>query len=145
MQDSPMKTISFSPSWRSFFTYYVMIFLCWFGPQLNPEFSRQLSLTPELGLVLGIVLLLAVCYQKWGQNYYISPEGVKKIRRFPAVEEELSWDEVDKIEMHRGLTQSLLGIGNIVFKRGDAARKEMVFYGVFNPNDIMSLIERERP
>jgi hypothetical protein len=145
MQDSTTKTMSFSPSWRSFFTYYVMIFLCWFGPQLNPEFSRQLNLTPELGLVLGIVLLLAVCYQKWGQNYYISSEGVKKIRRFPAGEEELSWDEVDKIEVHRGLTQNMLGIGNIVFKLRDSARQDMVFHGVINPNEIRKLIERERP
>jgi hypothetical protein len=145
MQDSTTKEISFSPSWRSFFTYYVMIFLCWFGPQLNPEFSGQLNLSPELGLVLGIILLLAVCYQKWGQTYGISPEGVKKIRRFPAGEEELSWDEVDKIEVQRGLTQNMLSIGNIVFTRRDAARKEMVFYGVVNPNEIRKLIERERP
>jgi hypothetical protein len=145
MQDSTTKTMSFSPSWRSFFTYYVMIFLCWFGPQLNPEFSGQLNLTPELGLVLGIVLLLAVCYQKWGQNYYISPEGVKKIRRFPAGEEALSWDEVDKIEVQRGLTQNMLSIGNIVFTRRDSARQDLVFHGVVNPNEIRKLIERERP
>lgn len=136
------ETKIISPSWRAFLVYYVAIGLCVLGPYLNPEFSRQLGLTPNRGLIMGIILLLGVVYLKWSQEYQISPQGVEKIRRFPAQQQKLGWDEIDQIEMRRGLTQTLLQVGNIIVKPRLADKQPIMFYGIDQPKAVKELMDR---
>lgn len=133
-----------SSAWRAFFVYYVMAALCFFGPYLNPRFSQQLGLTPLRGIILGIILLFAVFYLKWGQEYQVTSEGIKKLRYFPARQEQLRWAEISRIEVRRGLTQSLLQIGNIVIQPRASGQPPIVFYGIENPKEVKELMERWR-
>jgi len=132
------------PAWRSFYVYYVAIFLCWFGPYLNPEFARSLWLSPTVGLVLGIILLAGVVYMKWGSEYRLSPSGVQKIRRYPPDREELAWDQVARLEIQRGLTHTLLDIGNIVIKPREGLGAEIVLTGLSHPKQVQDLMENLR-
>ncbi|MBW1917400.1 MAG: hypothetical protein JRI57_05185 [Deltaproteobacteria bacterium] len=138
------ETRVLSPSWRAFLVYYVAIGLCVLGPHLNPQFSLQLGLTPLRGLIIGIILLLGVFYLKWNQEYQISPQGIKKVRRFPAHQEKLAWTEVDQIEMRRGLTQTLLQVGNVIVKPRPADKSLIMLYGIENPKEVKELMERAR-
>ncbi|MFP3867064.1 MAG: hypothetical protein ACLFUU_02750 [Desulfobacteraceae bacterium] len=138
------QTRVLSPSWRAFLVYYVAIALCVLGPYLNPQFSQQLGLTPQRGLIIGIILLLGVFYLKWNQEYHISPQGISRIRRFPAQLERLAWTEVDQIEMRRGLTQTLLRVGNVIVKPQSADKSVIMLYGIEHPKEIKELMERAR-
>ncbi len=133
-----------TPSWRAFHVYYVAIFLCWFGPHLNPEFARQLWLSPRIGLVLGIILAAGVVYMKWSQEYRITLEGVERIRRYPPEKEKLRWEEVARLEVQRGLTHTLLDVGNIVVMPRDGARQAIVLSGVRAPKHIRDFMEHLR-
>lgn len=145
MENSVEKTEKIlEPCWRSFIVYYLAIGLCILGPHLNPQFSHQLGLTPNRGLIIGLILLLGVGYLKWNQEYRISSQGVKKLGRIPAREEEMTWAEVDQVEVRRGLTQTLLNVGNIIIKPVSPVGKQMVFYGIDNPKQIKNLIDRWR-
>lgn len=130
----------FTPSWAAFYLYYVAIAICWFGPQINPEFARRIFLSPELGMVLGLVLLGAVFFLKFGQHYEMDATGVRRVQWYPAREDHLAWDEIQAIGVRIGLTQTLLGVGSVVIRprRGE----EMVWYGVESPKLVRTLLER---
>ena len=46
--------------------------------------------------------------------------------------------------MLRGLTQTVLQVGNLAF-RDKAGGSEMFWHGVLNPKDVKELIEAKRP
>ena len=132
----------FTPAWGAFYLYYVAIAICWFGPQLNPEFARRIFLSPTLGLLLGLLLLAAVCYLKFGQQYEMDASGVRRVQRYPAREDRLSWEDIRSITVRVGLTQTLLGVGNVVIQ--PRYGEEMVWYGVESPKLVKNLLERAR-
>ncbi|AEB10228.1 hypothetical protein [Desulfobacca acetoxidans] len=132
----------FTTSWRAFYLYYLAIAICWFGPQLNPDFADQLGLSPAIGLVLGTLLLAGVWYLKWGQEYAADSEGVMKIWHYPRRREIVPWPDIAAIKIRCGLTQTLLGIGNIVIQKRQSADKEIVWYGMKNPKQIKTYLER---
>jgi hypothetical protein len=130
----------FNSSWAAFYLYYVAIAICWLGPHLNPTFAARIFLTPLIGFILGLLLFGGVLYLKYGQHYEMDAEGVKTIYRYPPREQRLYWHEIDKITVRAGLTQTILGIGNIAVqpRRGE----EMVWYGVESPKLLKILMER---
>gem|GEM_PF-1773216 len=138
-QTSPAKKV-FTPSWGAFYLYYVAMAICWFGPQLNPEFARRIFLTPNVGLLLGLVLLAAVFYLRFGQQYEMDAQGVRRVQRFPARVDLLPWGDIRSITVRVGLTQTLLGVGNIVIQPHHG--EEMVWYGVESPKLVRNLLER---
>jgi hypothetical protein len=131
----------FTSSWAAFYLYYVAIAICWFGPQLNPAFAAKIFLTPLIGFVLGLLLFGGVLYLKYGQYYEMDTEGVKMIYRYPPREQIIRWQEIDKITVRAGLTQTLLHIGNIAIQ-GQGAGEEMVWYGLESPKLVKTLLER---
>ncbi len=100
------------PSYRAFFVYYVAVAVAVFGPLINPA----VGVPPWLGLVLGLAILAALALRKFGQEYRATPQGLKRVSSWPAVEEEIAWPEVGEIKVERGLTQTLLNAGNLVIK-----------------------------
>ena len=145
MEKAPEASVTvLEPAWRSFFVYYVAIFICWFGPHLNPEFAARLWLSPNLGLALGIILLAGVVYMKWGSEYRLTATGVQKVRRSPPAREELAWDQIARLEVQRGLTHTLLDIGNIAIKPRQGLGSEIVLTGVSHPKLVKELMENLR-
>lgn len=98
------------PSYRAFLVFYVAIAVAVFGPLINPA----VGVPPWVGFVLGLAVLAALALLKFGQEYRATPQGLKRVGFWPAVEEEIAWPEVGEIKVERGLTQTLLNAGNIV-------------------------------
>jgi len=131
----------FKPSARAFFVHYVAMFLVFVGPRLNPA----VGLPVWLGTVLGLIVLAAVIYQKYGQEYRVTSMGVVRSWRWPSPrKQEIAWENLGEILVLRGLTQTILQVGNLAF-RDKAGGSELFWYGLLNPKDVKDLIERKRP
>ncbi len=137
-------TLTVYSSWRAFYLYYVAIAICWFGPRLNPEFSAQIGLGPKLGLVLGLLLLAAVFYLKQAVFYEVGPLGVRKVWLWPARQELIRWEELQQIRVQAGLTQTLLGIGNVVVQGGNGQSRQLTLYGLAEPKAVKAAIDRSK-
>jgi hypothetical protein len=131
----------FKPSARAFFVHYVAMFLVFVGPRLNPA----VGLPVWLGTLLGLIVLAAVIYQKYGQEYRVTSRGVAKVIRWPSPRrQEIAWENLEEILVLRGLTQTILQVGNLAF-RDKAGERQMFWYGLLNPKDVKDLIDRKRP
>jgi len=131
----------FAPCGRAFFVYYVAMALCFLGPRINPD----VGLPVWLGTVLGLILVGAVIYMKWGQEYRITSQGVAKISRWPSPRrQEISWTGLGEVLVRRGLTQTLLQVGNLLIKDVSGG-PEMFWFGLANPKEVKEEIERRRP
>jgi hypothetical protein len=144
MAENEMPTSSdlvIKPCGRAFFVYYVAMALVILGPRLNPE----VGLPVWLGTLLGLIVLAALLYQKYGTEYRITSRGVVRAWRWPSPrEQEIAWENLGEILVLRGLTQSMLQVGNLAF-RDTAGGPEMFWYGLLNPKDVRGLIEAKRP
>ena len=131
----------FKPSARAFFVHYVAMFLVFVGPRLNPA----VGLPVWLGTLLGLIVLAAVIYQKYGQEYRVTSRGVARVWNWPSPREQvIAWENLGEILVLRGLTQTMLQVGNLAF-RDKAGGSEMFWYGLLNPKDVKVLIDRKRP
>jgi hypothetical protein len=131
----------FKPCGRAFFVYYVAMALVILGPRFNPE----VGLPVWLGTVLGLIVLAAAVYQKYGTEYRVTSRGVVRVWRWPSPrEQEIAWENLGEILVLRGLTQTVLQVGNLAF-RDKAGASEMFWYGLLNPKDVKDLIDGKRP
>ena len=129
------------PCGRAFFVYYVAMALVLVGPRLNPA----VGLPTWLGTLLGLIVLAAVIYQKYGTEYRVTSRGVARVWRWPSPrEQEIAWENLGDVLVLRGLTQTVLQVGNLAF-RDKAGGSEMFWYGLLNPKDVKDLIEGKRP
>ena len=129
------------PCGRAFFVYYVAMALVILGPRMNPA----VGLPVWLGTLLGLIVLAAVIYQKYGQEYRVTSRGVVRVWRWPSPrEQEIAWENLEEILVLRGLTQTVLQVGNLAL-RDKAGGPEMFWYGLLNPKDVKDLIDEKRP
>ena len=83
------------------------------GPRLNPA----VGLSVWLGTLLGIIVLAAVIYQKYGSEYRVTSRGVARVWRWPSPrEQEIAWENLGEVLVLRGLTQTVLQVGNLAFQ-----------------------------
>ena len=137
----PSDDLVFKPCGRAFFVYYVAMFLVFLGPRINPE----AGLPVWLGTVLGFIVLAAVIYMKYGQEYHVTSRGVAKVTRWPSPRRrEIAWENLQEVLVLRGLTQSMLQVGNLAFQ-DKTGGPQMFWYGLLNPKDVKALIEGKRP
>jgi hypothetical protein len=129
------------PCARAFLVYYVAMFLVFVGPRLNPE----VGLPVWLGTVLGLIVVAAVVYMKYGQEYHVTSRGVARVWRWPtAKRREITWENLDEILVLRGLTQTILQVGNLSFV-DKSGGPEMFWFGLSNPKEIKEMIDGKRP
>jgi hypothetical protein len=129
------------PCGRAFFVHYVAMFLVLVGPRLNPA----VGLPTWLGTLLGLIVLAVVIVQKYGTEYRVTTRGVARVRRWPSLQEqEIAWENLGEVLVLRGLTQTVLQVGNLAF-RDKAGGSQMFWYGLLNPKDVKDLIEGKRP
>ncbi len=140
-ETSPSGDIILKPSARAFFVYYVAIFLVLVGPRINPE----VGLPVWLGTILGLIIVAAVIYQKYGTEYHLTSQGVARVWRWPAPRrQEIAWEDLGEVTVLRGLTQTMLQVGNLAFSDKSGA-PDMFWFGLRNPKDVKDLIEGKRP
>jgi hypothetical protein len=131
----------FKPCARAFFVYYVAMALVLVGPRLNPA----VGLPAWLGTILGLIVLAAVIYQKYGSEYRVTSRGVARVWRWPSPrEQEIAWENLGEVLVLRGLTQTVLQVGNLAFQ-DNAGGPGMFWYGLLNPKDVKALIDGKRP
>ena len=96
-------------------------------------------------VILGLIVLAAVIYQRYGSEYRVTSRGVVRAWRWPSPrEQELTWENLEEVLVLRGLTQTMLQVGNLAFQN-KAGESEMFWYGLLNPKDVKELIDRKRP
>jgi hypothetical protein len=127
------------PSYRSFFVYYVAIAVAVFGPRINPA----VGIPPWVGFLLGLAVMAVLALRKFGQEYRATPQGLKRVSFWPAVEEELAWPEVGEIKVQRGLTQTLLNAGSLVIhnKKG---QPRLSWEHLADPKGVKAALELQR-
>lgn len=123
----------------------IVIFLL--GPRLNPEVRifGVLHFSVALGTILGLAVIALVLYQKWGREYRITPRGLQTVRRWPSPRrQEITWENLGDVLVRRGLTQTILRVGNLIL-RDRAGGAQMTWFGLANPQEIQAEIHRRRP
>lgn len=131
----------FKPCGRAFFVYYVAMFLCFAGPRLNPE----VGVPVWLGTILGVLVVLAVVYMKYGQEYRVTARGVAKAVRWPSPRtQEITWANLGDVVVTRGLTQTMLQVGNLVLM-DKTGGPELFWFGLLNPKEVKEAIDARRP
>jgi len=130
------STLVFRPCGRAFFVHYVAMAICFVGPRINPA----VGLPVWLGMVLGLVLVAAVVYMRWGQEYQVTPQGVSKVWRWTGRRQEIAWENLGEILVRRGLTQTLLRVGNLII-RDKSGGSELFWFGLADPKTVKAMIE----
>ncbi len=134
----PGGELAFRASGRSFLVYYVAMFLVFVGPSLNPA----VGLPRWLGFILGLLLVAAVVYMKWGQEYRVTATGVVKVWGFQKKRQEIPWDRIEEVTVLRGLTQTVLKVGNLLIR--DRAGDTMFWFGLADPKGVKEIIDGRR-
>jgi hypothetical protein len=146
IQEGGPAELVLKPCWRAFFVYYVAIAICLIGPRLNPDVMilGLFHFSVALGTVLGLAMIAVVVYLRMGREYRITTRGVLTLWRWPADrQQEITWENLGEVVVRRGLTQSLLRVGNILLQdKGGGA--EMVWYGLPYPYEVKKVIEGRR-
>jgi Bacterial PH domain len=132
--------------WRAFFVYYVAIAICLFGPRLNPDVMilGLFHFSSALGTVLGLVIIAVVVYLRMGREYHVTDRGVLTVWRWPTPrQQEITWENLGEVVVRRGLTQSLLRVGNILIQ-DKGGGPEMFWHGLPYPYEAKKIIEARR-
>ncbi len=122
----------------------IVIFLQ--GPRLNPEvrFFGVFHFSPAMGTLLGLALAALVVYLKLGREYRISQQGLATQWRWRSPRsQEITWENLGNVRLRRGLTQSLLRVGNLVIE-DKSGGPELFWYGLANPKEVQEEIDRRR-
>ena len=130
------STRVFGPCGRAFFVHYVAMVICFLGPQINPA----AGLPPWLGLVLGLLLVAAVVYMRWGQEYQVTPKGVSKVWRWSGRRQEILWENLGEVLIRKGLTQTFLRVGNLIIQ-DKSGGSGLFWFGLADPKGVKALIE----
>jgi hypothetical protein len=137
---APAPEVVYKPCTRAFFVYFVAMAIAFFGPRLNPA----VGVPVWLGDILGLMVTAAVIYMKWGYEYRITPQGLAKRVRWPSPQtQEIAWQNLDQVIVYRGLTQSLLHVGNLVLT-DKSGGPQMFWFGLPNPKEIKAEIDRRQ-
>ena len=129
----------FRPCGRAFFVYYVALAVCFLGPPLNPAVGIPLW----AGVLAGLAVLAAVIYMR-GQEYRLTSRGLEKVSRWGGQRQEITWEHLGEVEVRRGLTQSLLHVGNLLIKDASGG-PDLFWFGLSEPKEVKDLIDGRRP
>jgi hypothetical protein len=135
-KEDTQATRVFRPCGRSFLVYYVAMAICFLGPLINPA----AGLPAWLGMVLGLILVAAVVYMRWGQEYQVTPQGVAKVWRWTGRRQEILWGNLGEVLVRRGLTQTLLRVGNLLIK-DKSGGPGLFWFGLPDPKAVKDLIQ----
>jgi hypothetical protein len=134
-KDTPSTQV-FRPCGRAFFLHYLAMAICFFGPSINP----QVGLPVWAGIVLGLIILAAVVYMRWGQEYQVTSRGVSKVWRWGDRREEIPWENLGEVLVRRGLSQTLLRVGNLLI-RDKSGGPGLFWFGLADPKAVKEMIE----
>ncbi len=134
------------PCGRAFMVYYVAIVIFLLGPRFNPDvwIFGVFHFSVAVGTLLGLVLIALVIYLKLGREYCLSQRGLATRWRWPSPrQQEITWENLGDVLLRRGLTQSILRVGNLVIE-DKSGGPEMFWFGLANPKEVQEEIERRR-
>ena len=89
--------------------------------------------------------MAAVIYQKYGTEYQVTSQGVARVWRWPSPRrQEIAWEQLGEIRVLRGLTQTVLQVGNLAFSEKTSG-PVMFWHGLASPTDVKDQIDGKRP
>ena len=136
----------FKPCGRAFFVYYVAIAIFLLGPRFNPDvyLFGVFHFSAAVGTILGLLVIALVIYLKLGREYRLTPRGVVMLWRWPSPrQQEITWKNLGDVLLRRGLTQSILRVGNLII-RDKSGGPDIFWFGLANPKEVQAEIERRR-
>jgi len=142
----PLEVV-IKPCGRAFFVYYVAIAIFLLGPRLNPDvwIFGMFHFSLAVGTALGLLVLVLVIYMKMGREYRITARGVVTVWRWPSPrQQEITWHNLGEVLMRRGLTQTILKVGNLIIQ-DKSGGPQMFWFGLGNPKEVQEDIQRRRP
>ncbi|MBI4774777.1 MAG: PH domain-containing protein [Deltaproteobacteria bacterium] len=123
-------SFSFRPAWSSYFVFYTAAALFILGPSLNPDYApyRVQGLFVSALILVFVVLRRSTTLYAWKENGFTVNNGIPRGR-----DEEIPYGNISEVELRRGLTQRMLGIGNVALHLKSPEGRVRVLYGVRNP------------
>jgi len=121
---------TFRPAWSSYFVFYVAAALFILGPMYNPEYApyRVQGLVVSALILAFVVLRRSTTLYIWKEDGFLINNGIPHSR-----DEEIPFGNISTVELRRGLTQRMLGIGNVALHLKSPEGQVRVLYGVRAP------------
>lgn len=97
---------------------------------LNPEYGpyRVQGLLISALILIFVVLRRSTTLYKWKENGITVNNGIPHGR-----DDEIPFGNISEVELRRGLTQRMLGIGNVALHLKSPAGQVRVLYGIRAP------------
>jgi hypothetical protein len=141
---SDMKDrLALQPSWRSYFVFYAAILIFGIGPAINPE----VGISRPVGLLIAIILSGFVWFRRRATWYRITGLEIKietglgkKLRS-----KSLHLTDISSLEVRRGITHRLLGIGHLGIHSKSTILPDLWWYGVEDPFSVKKKVESFLP
>ena len=121
---------TFRPAWLSYFVFYTAAAIFIFGPMLNPEYAsyRVQGLFVAALILVFVVLRRTTTLYSWRENGFTVNNGIPH-----AKDEEIPFPNISEVELRRGLTQRVLGIGNVALHLKSPPGQVRILYGIRSP------------
>lgn len=132
--------LTLQPSWRSYFVFYVAIFIFGIGPSLNPE----TAVNRPFGWVLSLLILIFIIFRRKTTFYRITKTEALRETGFlgRTNKKSLPIEGIAGLEVRRGIVHRLLGIGHLQFQSRLSGRPDLWWFGIQEPFKIKKQIEQ---
>jgi hypothetical protein len=128
------------PSWKSYFVFYVAIFIFGVGPVLNPEAPLSREAGGAIAALLAAFVLLIRQYSsyKYGAGIFsreFGGGGLIQVRKMPL-------GEIASVVVRRGVVHRLVGIGHLQFQPATVGSPDLWWFGVDQPFEVKKRVEQ---
>jgi hypothetical protein len=130
---------SLKPSWKSYFVFYVAIFIFGGGPLLNPEapLNRELGILIAVLLAAFVVLIRKYSVYKYGGGIFSREFGGGSL----AQEKRMCLEEIASVTVRRGVVHRLVGIGHLHFQPKSSGSPDLWWFGLDQPFVVKQRVE----
>jgi hypothetical protein len=131
--------LSLKPSWKSYFVFYVAIFIFGAGPFINPEapLSREAGFLIAAVLAAFILLIRKYSGYHFGDGMFSRQFGggnLVQVKKMPL-------EEIASVTVRRGVVHRLVGIGHLHFEPKSSGSPDLWWFGLDRPFEVKKRVE----
>lgn len=131
--------LSLKPSWKSYFVFYVAIFIFGAGPLLNPEapLGREAGFVIAAVLAAFILLIRKYSGYRYGDGFfsrYFGGGNLVQMKKMPL-------EEIASVTVRRGVVHRLVGIGHLHFQPKTSGAPDLWWFGLDQPFEVKKRVE----
>jgi hypothetical protein len=137
--DPAREGLSLKPSWKSYFVFYVAIFIFGVGPFLNP----QAPLSREAGFLIATVLAaFIILIRKYSGYHYGAGIFSRQFGRGNLVQmKKMPLEDIASVTVRRGVVHRLVGIGHLHFQPKSSEAPDLWWFGLDQPFTVKKRVE----